>query len=545
MKVKNVSSVLTKTKSKNTEHKKVKQLKRVLTKKFNSKSYDEIETISLSKKKNSIVRRASYVGTYFRKDKNNSSGQDQVKNQELSHNLKDDKKTNIITFIHSNGHIESNMDLKNKAKHINNLNTNGTLSKGDKGDKRRDIYLTSKVFNPNAKTNGTNEDNNNNTQTKRGIVISNNLTKDIFDSDIDKSAPNNNKNFHNQSLTNKIPFPLYLKSTKPKSKLSSVVNIFTADTVDNDKSIPLSEFNNKPSAPSLNEMYLEEVKNHEKYLLYRDLIQYEKSESLSNYENETSSLESYLPLASPYNSNQHHSSIITPESIQYQNSIQNLDPFEPPFTTVSTDKTTSSNTFYSIHSSKNKVRSFPSSNSTLNSSSSLDNFDHDLIELPQPTSLSYYTQNQNSPDHDTIPPKIKEEKYLDNSVEKVIPKIDLISRRDSLDFYFDKLSEPCKKLADSIKSSNSTNSDSNISDSNQICNYESDILFSEKSQQRMMSEPLLTLYSVGHYNFQGVMKETLKLRNKLEDELEKTKFQMMIAITQLNLINEQLDILKY
>eukprot|EP00833_Pecoramyces_ruminatium_P018890 jgi/Orpsp1_1/1192922/evm.model.d7180000096924.1 len=129
---KNGNSIHTKTKTKNSEHEKVKKLKRVLTKKFNSKSYDHIETIALSKKKDIMARRASVVGTYFRKDKNIGSGQNQIKDREFSNNIKEDKKKNIITFIHSNGLIESNMNLKNKANYINSLNTNGTSNKSSK-----------------------------------------------------------------------------------------------------------------------------------------------------------------------------------------------------------------------------------------------------------------------------------------------------------------------------------------------------------------------------------------------------------------------------
>jgi len=128
-------------------------------------------------------------------------------------------------------------------------------------------------------------------------------------------------------------------------------------------------------------------------------------------------------------------------------------------------------------------------------------------------------------------------------IEKVIPNYDLVSRRrDSLDFYFDKLSQPSR--TSSFASSFSINTNSPLS-SIYLNSGEIDIPSSlEITQQRMMSEPQPTC-NVGHSDFNQVMKETSAIRTKLEDKVEETKFQMMIAITQLKLINEQLDILNF
>jgi len=582
------SFVHEKSKTKNSEREKVKKLKRVLTKKFHSKSYDHIETIALSKKKNLIVRRASYVGTYFRKDKDNGSEKNQVKEQEFLKKIKEDKKKNVITFIHSNGLIESNMNLNNKKNYENSSNTNGTLNKDDK---KREVYLTSKTINEdvNNKTlttttktensfhiNDSNEniENKNSNHSNVSFALSNNQelyqnleyksklssSHSLILSDTkycQKNTINQSNNFHKQSSDNKSSNISDLELNNSKSKLptttttttipSTPATIESTSTSSSLNSVLLkspSKASNKPSAPSLHEMYLEEAKDHEKYLLYKNLIKSENNDlATSTIKNTPNSLALPPPLI-PQTSNEPHISLPIHESIQYQNPTPLPDPFKPPFTTLSTEMTTSVISASSPNSTINKVHSFPTTNSNSISSlySDMDKIDG-IFELPQPSSLSLYSQP--STDHDSIPPKINERKLNDESLEKTNIKNTLVSRKDSLDLYFDILSQPLKGPIDFSNSSSSNDSLTYSNDSPPSNSIEKDISSNEKIQPRMIIEPSPTSYSVGHSNFQLVMKENLKLRNKLEEKLEETKFQMMIAITQLNLINEQLNILNF
>jgi len=521
MKVESNSTVLTRTKSKHSDHGKVKKLKKALTRRFNSKSY---ETISLSKK--------------------------------------DEVKKNVITFIHSNGLIQSDVNVKNKTHHVN---TNGYM---DKSDKKRDLIFSNKEnfkarrfslpspeilkdlqnhknkfssspltidslksFSSNLKEGVYSHPTKKSSQspsptikpvktttaktttTTKTITKTNTTTKSTTTPTV--TVSNNTKPPQNDST--KINTPKTVSTTKtaksprPKSKLSESVTLPIH---------PPSSIDSKPSAPSLNEMYLEEVRDHQKFLQYKNLVNTEQGH-LTNEPNFSSSPLSTPPPLIPFSP-----SIQKPSSVTVQN------PFQPPFTTLSPSMTIAT----TMSTPTIPVRSSSVNNLNLSTFAIKSPYNDTLSHLPKPSSLSFYTQSPIN--FDSVPPKIKDSKTgKDYSVEKVIPKIDLVSRRDSLDFYFDKLSQPCKS------SYSSTNSSSHLNfPGPTYTSLEPDIPSLEVSQHRMMAEPRPT-YNVAHSNFNQVMKDTFSIRNKLEDKVEETKFQMMIAITQLNLINEQLDIL--
>ncbi|OUM69313.1 hypothetical protein PIROE2DRAFT_2816 [Piromyces sp. E2] len=552
------TTVLTRTKSKRSDHGKVKKLKKAITRRFNSKSY---ETISLSKK--------------------------------------DDVKKNVITFIHSNGLIQSDVNVKNnKIHHVN------THDKMNKGDKKRDLILnnnktrrfslpspeilkelqchksklssshltieslksfptnlkegihsshsikktsntpTSKPLTKTTTTSPINNNNNNNNSNSNNSNSnnSNNNNSNSNNSNNSNNSTNNNSNNNNSNNNNSnnnnsnsnsnnvrrhnsvkhntssksISLQKTTKSPRPKSKLSKSITLPVAPSPP-----PLD---NKPSAPSLNEMYLEEVKDHQKFLQYKNLINSEQGKVIDEgVKTNPSSLSSPPPL------------IPSPIQKSSSSSVRIQNPFEPPFTTLSPSMTTvATTTTPSI-----PVRSM--------ASASKSPFNETLSHLPKPSSLSFYTQSPSN--FDSVPPKIHDTGNggKDYSIEKVTPKIDLVSRRDSLDFYFDKLCQPSKSMSSSSFSSSSStgsNSSSHLSyPGPTYTSLEPDIPSLEVSQHRMMAEPQPTYYNVAHSNFNRVMKDTFNLRTKLEDKVEETKFQMMIAITQLNLINEQLDIL--
>ncbi|ORX56134.1 hypothetical protein BCR36DRAFT_346824 [Piromyces finnis] len=461
----NSTSVLQRTKSKRSDYGKVKKIKKALTKKFNSKSY---ETISLSKK--------------------------------------DDIKKNVITFIHSNGLIQSDVNMKNKKHHIN---TNDNMNKSDK---KREIFSS------------TNE---NDFKTRRFSLPSPEVLKNLqshknkysssplpidsinsFSPDKNilkisnlkrsKTTPTsstiyNTKIRQNDSVKNNSskmltpPIKPTVKSPRPKSKLSESVTLPISPSLFHD---------NQPSAPSLDEMYLEEMKDHQKLLQYKNFINLEYSQ-YTNVAEENSFSSSLLPPPIPSN-----------DSTQYSSScVEIKNPFEPPYTTLSPTMTIV--TPMTTKSSNDEISS----------------------HLPKPSSLSFYTQSHSS--SDSVPPKINNKKNgKDYSIEKVIPRIDLISRRDSLDFYFDKLSQPSKPSHLNLFDSMSTS-------------FEPDIPSREVSQHRMMTEPQPNYHNFAHSSFNQVMIDTFNIRNKLEDKIEETKFQMMIAITQINIINEQLKTLNY
>jgi len=511
----NNNTTLTRSKSKRSEHEKVKKLKKAINRRFNSKSY---ESISLSKKN------------------------------------KEDMKKNIITFIHSNGLIQS--DMKNKTHYTN---TNNVLKKSDSKKKegnantaitseekenlrsrrfslpspeilkelqnhrnkvvsprslvsskqdthaiKKDPLATTITITTPSKSKSTKKHSSASTKTK----THQNVTIITTNSTTTKKAKTTNattKKSTNSNPTTKNSKPYVTKMTtskspKPKSKLFNVITLPASPTIQNDSP--------KPSAPSINEMYLEEVKDHQNYLLY-------------NEEQSSRDIGKSLPTSIP---SPHLHSIDAP--------IQN--PFKPPFTTLSSGMTMAVSTTSIPITTVGRSYSEPVRKSPFNDA---------LKKLPKPTSLSFYTHTSSSLDTTTVPPKIGTDQINDHSIEKVIPNYDLVSRRrDSLDFYFDKLSQPSR--TSSFASSFSINTNSPLS-SIYLNSGEIDIPSSlEITQQRMMSEPQPTC-NVGHSDFNQVMKETSAIRTKLEDKVEETKFQMMIAITQLKLINEQLDILNF
>jgi len=511
--VENNSTVLTRSKSKHSDHEKVKKLRKAITRRFNSKSY---ETISLSNK--------------------------------------DDVKKNVITFIHSNGLIQSDVNAKNKKHRVN---TNNNM---DKSDKKRDLIYNNKEnlrarrfslpspeilkelqnhksklssspltidslksFSLSLKDGGhshsakktSNPPSPKPTTITATKPIVKSTTKTVVkDSTTPPPASNSTKTRQNNSVKFNSSKPALTiktkKSPRPKSKLSESMTLPTP---------PSSPVLNKPSAPSLNEMYLEEVKDHQKFLQYKNLINSEQGRLSSESEVHTS------PLSAP------PPPIPSSMIVQSSSNVIIQNPFKPPFTTLSPSMTTATTmTTSTLPARSSSVNSFATTNATDSP------FDETLSHLPKPSSLSFYTQPPSN--FDSVPPKINGSRNgRDYSVEKVTPKIDLISRRDSLDFYFDKLSQPSKFSYSSNNSSSHLNFPGPT-----YTSLEPDIPSLEVSKHRMMAEPQPT-YNVAHSNFNQVMKDTFSIRNKLEDKVEETKFQMMIAITQLNLINEQLDIL--
>jgi len=583
--------ILNKTKSKHSDHANVKILKNALTKKINSKSY---ETISFSKN--------------------------------------EDNKKNVVTVIHSNGLVQSdvNVNIKNKT-HL--FNTNDTLDRDDKKretnpthnnkehsitrrfslpspEKLQDVQIqrsntslpaSSLESYKNTHSSSSPPSPQNNYPTDKNLTpvsISNKPSKTISSNDThENTSPNvtdiinnpetttpdvldNTLKHHTNPIISKLTRDKPgIKTIKPKLKLKPKSKLSQSVTLPESPISPMSptppsdsnvNSSLEPSAPSLDEMYLEEVKGLEKYLLYKDLVQSE-SESQLKSESESyseSALKSDSESALKSESKLHldktnrttttisNSSIIpevsTPSLLSSSSSSSSSsllpksssipvpqDPFEPPFTTLSTTMTT-------IATSTASTPSFTS--------------EETLSKLPKPSSLAFYTQMQKIGNYDTVPPKIRGRKLPDGSIEKIVARNDRLSkRRDSLDFYFDKLSQPSRSTYSSIYSpttstTSSTSSfinlpssyyDTSVIDAQESYNSTSHLLKSTTESIRMMSEPQPMNYDIRYTNFNRVLRENIGLRSRLEDKVEETKFQMMIAITQIALINEQLDILNF
>jgi len=571
--------VLNRTKSKHSDHANMKILKNALTKKINSKSF---ETISFSKN--------------------------------------EDSKKNVVTVIHSNGLVQSdvNVNIKNKA-HL--FNTNDTLNRDDKKretnptqnnkenlitrryslpspEKLQDVQIHRSNTSPPASSLESYKNTHSSSSPQNNQPTDKNSTSASLSNESSKTtSPNDNHENTSPNITNTIKNPENttsdvidntlkhhtnpiiskltrdkpsVKTTKPKLKLKPKSKLSQSITIPESPVSPTSptppadnnDSNNlEPSAPSLDEMYLEEVKGLEKYLLYKDLVQSEsetqlKSESTSNSKSELKSdsgleSESKLKLdkTSRTTTSDTSDTSIIPEAssplsssslLQQSSSIPiPQDPFEPPFTTLSTTMTT-------IATSTASTPSYTS--------------DETLSKLPKPSSLAFYTQMQKIGNYDTVPPKIRGRKMPDGSIEKIVARNDRFSkRRDSLDFYFDRLSQPSRSTYSSIysptpSSTSSTSSfinlpssyyDTSVIVAQESYNSASHLLKNTTESIRMMSEPQPMNYDMRYTNFNRVLKENIGLRSKLEDKVEETKFQMMIAITQIGLINEQLDILNF
>jgi len=557
MKSENNPVVLNKTKSnKFSDHIKVKKLKRTLNKRFNSKSY---ETISLSKK--------------------------------------EDLKKNIITFIHSSGFIPSDTNANIKINGNNNSNTNNnnnTNNKGhlssttngilEKGDKMRGtnptyhkenikarrlslpspeilkdlqnhrnkilsstsstlesfkkLYSTSSPTSPSPSPSSTISSDKSLVHAKTTTstestspMTENNVKVKYRDIPTTKPTIKNIKTMKliSKSLSQKSSpksVPKSKSKIKPKSKLSQSVTLPVSPILDSNSS------GSEPSAPSLDEMYLEEVKDPKKYMQYKDLVQSEsqlESKSLLNKtNNNTIDTATLTTSSSPVKQNLSDPQTLSSSLIQNFTKSIPQNPFEPPFTTLSTIMTALATT----------TSSFSEKSSS---------------KLPKPSSLTFYTHMTNgygSVDPvDTIPPKIQNQNRYqpDSSIEKTVPCMDsrLYARRDSLDFYFDQLSLPSKS---STSISCSPNSSLISSPSSSFINLSSscseDSTTTPSSSIRLMSEPQPIDYDKFSI-FNQVIRENFTLRNNLEDKVEETKFQMMIAITQIGLIKEQLDILNF